>query len=297
MKIAVIGGALIDIVSQSEHTLLNNDSTPGRTTFNLGGVGKNIAETLALLGEPVTFISTLGDDAFSDLLYNRCLEVGMNLEYIHRITAPSSSYTALFDASGSLVHGIADTKTAAILPPNYEEALNTAEIVVIASNFDAETTCNIIRQFKDKRLVVDPISIKKTSLYIDVLPYIHTLKCNQLEASVLCGFDILSLDSIPDAASEIIRRGVKEVFITLGELGSYYSNGTDFGFMHSEPTEIINVSGAGDAYTAGVVMGMHHQFSIEETAAFSSLLATFALKSEHPVLPSLKKALGDHLSL
>lgn len=297
MKVAVIGGALIDIVSKGEHTLIANDSTPGRTSFNLGGVGKNIAETLALLGEQVTFVSTLGSDAFSDLLYNRCKDVGINMEYIHRIAAPSSSYTALFDVSGSLVHGIADTRTSAILPPNYERALEDSEIIVIASNFDAETTCNIIRKFKDKRLVVDPISIKKAALYIDVLPMIHTLKCNQLEASILCGFDISSIDNVPDAAFEIIRRGVKEVFITLGESGSYYSNGTDFGFMRSEMTEVINVSGAGDAYTAGVVMGMSHQFSIEETAAFSSLLATFALQSEHPVLPTLQKALVEHLAL
>ena len=62
---AVVGGVNLDIGGQSDGPLVPGDSNPGRVRISLGGVGRNIAHNMALLGLDVRFLTAFGDDLYA----------------------------------------------------------------------------------------------------------------------------------------------------------------------------------------------------------------------------------------
>lgn len=287
MKVAVLGSALVDISAKSFRPLTPNDSSPGKTHIHSGGVGRNIAETLARLNADVSLITNMGDDIFATQMLEELNQVGVNTSYIQQISGPSSTYTSIFNNEGELLHGVSDVKNTEVVPQRIDEALDEADVLVFSSNYSPEMTQALIQKYCDKIIVVDPISIAKCQVYLDVLHCINTLKCNVLEAETITKTKVQSLDDIPNVAQAILNLGVNQVFITLGQDGSYYSNGTDSGFIAAIKSDVVNVSGAGDAFTAGIVFGIIQDFNLEETVSFATFLSKTSLESEKPVNPDL----------
>ena len=77
--IAVVGGVNMDIGAVSDAPLVARDSNPGRVTTSLGGVGRNIAHNLCLLGEQVSMITVLGQDSFAQSVRENAADIGLDL--------------------------------------------------------------------------------------------------------------------------------------------------------------------------------------------------------------------------
>lgn len=84
--IAVVGGVNMDIGAVSDAPLVARDSNPGRVTTSLGGVGRNIAHNLCLLGEQVSMITVLGQDGFAQSVRENAADIGLDLS--HSATIP-----------------------------------------------------------------------------------------------------------------------------------------------------------------------------------------------------------------
>ena len=75
-RIAVVGGANMDIGGFPSARLVMGDSNPGKVRMTLGGVGRNIAENLSRLGLEVHLITALGNDTNGHAIINDCREKG-----------------------------------------------------------------------------------------------------------------------------------------------------------------------------------------------------------------------------
>ena len=60
--VAVVGGVNIDIGGRPLQPLIERDSNPGKVLISLGGVGRNIAHNMSLLGLNVRFLTAFGND-------------------------------------------------------------------------------------------------------------------------------------------------------------------------------------------------------------------------------------------
>ena len=60
--VVVVGGVNMDIGGISHAQLVSADSNPGRVRISLGGVGRNIAHNMALMGLDVRMVTVLGGD-------------------------------------------------------------------------------------------------------------------------------------------------------------------------------------------------------------------------------------------
>ena len=81
---------------------------------------------------------------------------------------------------------------------------------------------------------------------------IHTLKPNRTEAEQLCGFTIAGPDTWPMAAAWFHRAGVQRLFLSLGDQGIFYSDGECQGHLPVLGSPVVNVTGGGDAFMAGL---------------------------------------------
>ena len=102
--IAVVGGVNIDIGGRSDAPLVAGDSNPGRIRSSLGGVGRNIAHNLALLGAKVKLITALGADDGAKRVEASCADLGIDLTdslYVPDGATSTSAPTASWPSASS----------------------------------------------------------------------------------------------------------------------------------------------------------------------------------------------------
>ena len=96
--VVVVGGVNIDIGGQSFSSLVTADSNPGRISMSLGGVGRNIAHNLSLLGTDVRLLTAFGDDIHGQRIISSCAELGIDISHALRVSdCPTSTYLYVAD--------------------------------------------------------------------------------------------------------------------------------------------------------------------------------------------------------
>ena len=91
--VAVVGGMNMDIGGSANGALLLRDSNPGRVTLRPGGVGRNIAHDLRLLGAEVSLVSAVGDEPNGKALLQSCEALGLDVSMtLRRPRERSSTY-------------------------------------------------------------------------------------------------------------------------------------------------------------------------------------------------------------
>lgn len=290
--VVVIGAAMIDLYGKSFNPLISNDSNPGRIVMHPGGVSRNISENLARLGIQTSLITSLGNDSFSEIIRRNCLEVGINLSHSYESkTDPSTMYVAILDTNGEMNLALSDTTAIDNMPKSHLESkeviLENADILVVDASLPYHLMEYIVRRFPEHRIVLDPVSIGKAKQLRDLVGKFHTIKCNKLEAAYLSSTNIESLEDVKLAGQRLLAKGITQVFITLGADGVYYCSTESSGFVSSKAKSIVNVSGGGDAFTAGVVYGMLGKMAINDIAEFASVASAISLESMLTVNPEL----------
>ena len=250
--VTVIGGANVDIGGRSAAALALHDSNPGFVEVRWGGVGRNIAHDLCLLGEHVRLITAIGGDAFGAGLRESCLRLGMDLS--HALLLPdarSSGYLYVTDGNGDLLVGISDMDIVRRITPSVLagalEAINDSDAVVVDANLEEETLVWLAAHCCAP-LYADPVSAAKAVRLRPVLGKLRGLKPNLLEAAALTG------ETQPEAAlDKLLASGVGRVFLSLGSRGILAAEGEERVALPCEQLPIVNTTGAGDAALAALV--------------------------------------------
>ena len=104
--VVVVGGTNMDVVARTSAPLVPATSNPGHTRISPGGVGRNIAACLGLLGAPVRLVSAVGDDAFGDEALRVTAACGADVGAVRRVPGATGTYTAVLDDRGELVAAV-----------------------------------------------------------------------------------------------------------------------------------------------------------------------------------------------
>ena len=121
-EVVVVGGSNLDVKARSTHRIVPGSSNPGTALMTPGGVGRNVAENLARLGTPTRLVSAVGADALGDLVLTATSEAGVDVTGVRRLPGATATYTAVLDAGGELVVGVADMSAAEALTPEDVDA-------------------------------------------------------------------------------------------------------------------------------------------------------------------------------
>ena len=291
--VVVVGSCNMDVTGYSDEKLVYQDSNPGKIRCTPGGVGRNIAENLALLGLDTHLISMIGDDFYGAQLIEHTRKAGVNMEHCHVIKGDSTStYLSLLDQSGEMVIAINDMDIINKLTPSLlnesKQLIQHAKLLVIDCNLQQEALTWLFNNAGEVPIFVDTVSAFKSHKIKAWLSYIHTLKPNRLEAEILSGIKIETNDDIPKVVDWFHQQGVQRIAISAGADGVYYSeiNG-DRGWSASIPTDIVSVTGAGDAMLAGLVQGYLNGLSFYQSVRFGQACSALTLSSEFTNNPNL----------
>ena len=288
----VVGGVNMDIGGTPFAPLVGQDSNLGRVTMSLGGVGRNIAHNMALLGLDVRLLTALGDDMNAQKITTSCIELGIDLAPSLQVPgAATSTYLFLTDEKGDMELAVSDMEIYQHLTPRFlstkEALLNNARLVVADTNIPAESLAWLAENCKAP-LFVDPVSTAKAGKVQPILGRLHTLKPNRIEAELLSVISITGEESLERCAQALLDTGLHRVFISMGADGVYAADHLG-GREHVPcfPARMVNTTGCGDAFMAALAWSWLEGLGLDESARAGLAASAIAMEGEETINPEL----------
>ena len=163
--VVVVGGANVDICGGSWEPLVPEDSNPGLVSMSIGGVGRNIAHNLSLLGADVRMLTACGDDLYGQRLCTASAAAGIDMSRILKLTDErTSTYLYVTGPDGEMAVAVSDMTICERIDPEYLEKnldlLQNARAVVADTNIPTERLAWLAENCTAP-LFIDPVSTLK----------------------------------------------------------------------------------------------------------------------------------------
>ena len=294
--VTVIGGVNMDISAALTAPFVPADSVPGQVTLGCGGVARNIAHNLQLMGHEVKFVSVFGGETFGEMCWRECQAIGLDLTLSERRDGQRNGlYLCVNDQTGDMIAAVADTDIIDCITPAFLEQrmsdINRSALVIADTNISTDALQYLIDHCTAP-LMVDTVSTAKAPRVIKALQQsqshrLHALKLNLAEAQ-----SVTHSSTAQEAADQLTALGVSQIFITLGSDGVYCSDGNRHEQLKAIPTRVINTTGAGDAFIAGVAHAQMCGTAFPECAQTGLKAAHAALLSLQTVNPDINQYLN-----
>lgn len=290
----VVGGVNMDIGGRSFAPLVDSDSNPGTISVSLGGVGRNIAHNLALLGADVRLLTAFGEDLHGQRIAASCAELGIDATHALRAKdLPTSTYLYIASPDGDMAIALSDMQIADRITPAYLAGnlplLRSAQVIVADTNIPEESLVYLAENCQVP-LFCDPVSTAKAVKLRPILHKIHTLKPNRLEAELLSGVPIRDAKDVEKAADALLAMGIQRLFISMGADGVYAATKDEKLWMPNLPGHLVNTTGCGDAFTAALVWAWLEALPLKETALAGLAAGSIAMESAETINPAMSAA-------
>lgn len=291
--VVTVGSTNMDVCGYAKSKLVYEDSNPGIIKCTPGGVGRNIAQNIALLGYESHLISVIGNDFYGDTLLDQIKTSGVYIDNIHRLHGENTStYLSLLDDKGEMLVAVNDTRIIDKLTPSLlstsKDLIQHAGVLVVDCNLTEDALAWIFSNSGNVPIFVDTVSAFKAPKIRHWLSHINTLKPNRLEAEVLSGISIRTPQDPPSVADWFHEQGVQRLALSMGKEGVYYSEmDGQRGWSKPLTMDIVNVTGAGDAMMAGLASGWLDDLSLAESIRFAQGCSALTISSEFTNNPNL----------
>jgi len=254
-------------------------------------VGRNIAHNLSLMGTDVRILTAFGDDVHGQRIAASCSELGIDASHARRITGgTTSTYLYLTDEKGEMALAVSDMEICKKITPTYlssnQNLLQNAQVVVTDTNIPEESLIYLAENCSAP-LFCDPVSTIKAEKLRPILGRIHTLKPNRLEAELLSGVKINTLEDVEKAADKLLGMGVHRLFISLGADGIYAAMGKERIHLQNLPGVMVNTTGCGDAAMGAIAWAYLEGMDLKQTALAALAAAAIAMESPETINPAM----------
>lgn len=303
--ILCIGAANLDRKLRTVGTLALGTSNPARQTESFGGVARNIAENLVRLGAPTSLVTAVGSDASGRALLAHADETGIDTRGALRVDgAASGTYTAVLDQDGDMRVALADMQINEALTPDFlatrEQQRAGAALVVADLNLPRESVAALLTgAMRDGvPLVIVAVSEPKIARLPRDLHGLRLLILNLGELAARAGRALATDADIGAACTELQRDGAQDVIVTRGAEGVMFTAADGMRRLEipaaAPCAEIVDVTGAGDAFAAAVCWTLYNgETDLELACRRGQLLAAMTVASAQTVAPQLAPGLFD----
>ena len=295
MGIVVIGTVFVDVKGFPLDKYIPQGRNVGNIEQVHGGVGRNVAEDIANVELRPTYVSLVNNDSTGEEVVRKLRAHKVNTDYILPVRNGMGTWLAVFDHAGDVVASISQRPNVDplidLLEEKGDEIISNAESIVIEICLDKEI---VKRVFRLAKKYAKPIYAVVANMSIaverrDFLQDTACFICNRQEAGILFSDDY-SEKTIPEMeailAEKVRRARIPSMIITLGDKGAVYAD--MFGYKGDCPARNVIVkdtTGAGDAFCAGVAVGLTYGKTLAEACEIGSFLAASVIMTSENVCP------------
>ena len=293
----VIGAANIDIGGTPYKPLIPGDSNPGVIKMSYGGVARNIAHNMTMLGVDVEFVTAVGDDTLGMEMLKRCEGTGMDTSLSVVVPGGSSSvYLFINDEKGEMDLALSHVDIVKNITPEYidsiKDVINSSALVVADCNLSQETILKL-KEICEVPIYMDTVSVSHADKIKGHLDGIDTLKPNLLEAEFLTDMIIESEYDCLEAARALISQGVRRVFISMGPDGMIAADKDHAIMVDRYPVTVRCTTGAGDSAMAAIVWSSLNEEGdgLTEPAMAANAAASATISVDSTIHPEMSSKL------
>ncbi|MFJ5621653.1 carbohydrate kinase [Peribacillus loiseleuriae] len=294
-SIVCIGGANIDRKARSNQEVRLYSSNPVKITEVCGGVARNFAGNLSRLGCITTLMTCVGDDKEGNWILNETKSQGVDVSQVWMLpTERTGTFTTLLDLNGESIVSMADMNIyERITTAMFEEKWSyivSAQAVFLDTNIPKECLDYLINRCRDENIpmYIDPVSTAKARKLPLRLDGVELMLPNREEAAILADIKIDSIKDCQLACEKISQRGVQKVIITLGDQGVYYFSPEESGHLPAFTTDVVDVTGAGEAFASCAIYGILNEESLFSACQLGLAGAALTLQTEESISSFLK---------
>jgi len=291
-KILCIGGANVDYKFSLEQELVLGTSNPISSKHTYGGVARNVAENLGRLGLEVSLLTLIGDDFLGKEIKSYC-QKHIDMSLTSSITTKKTgSYYAVVEKTGEMSVAYSDMDICLMMDDKWikqnEAQLSEFKILMTDLNVQVSGVKALINYCKEhkKELIIIGVSGPKMRNLPNDLKGVKLLICNLDEAQKYFSTEENNMFTL---ARNFLDLGLENIVITSGSQTVVYGNtelNSVFPKKHKED-EIIDVTGAGDSFSAGVIYGLLKEKDLTEAVKLGLINASLTIRSEDSVRKDL----------
>lgn len=292
-----IGEILVDMISDDYDT---NFSCNKYSRF-FGGSPANITMNIKKLGGNPVITSCVGNDGLGDFLINHLNNNNINTELINRVNNSTSMVLVTKSKETPLPIFYRSADYNLEYNDNIDSTLKNSKIV--------HFSCWPISQSKSRKMIEKVIEeARKNNVLIgfdpnyhemiweeghDGIEYIKNLigKVDIIKPSEVDAERLFGADTPENHVAKFIQCGAKLVIMTLGKDGAIVSNGSETIKFKTLATEVVDTTGAGDAFWGGFYTAITSNYSLKEALNIGFATSAFKLKHVGAIaeLPSIKE--------
>ena len=298
-RVIGIGAANVDVHAQSRKGIVMRDSNPSYMATSVGGVTRNILENLARQGVSVALLSAIGDDVYGEKIVRDSTAAGIDLSHVWvKNGAVSSTYIAILDERGDMLLGMSDMRIIEDLPNAYldENAglLRDAEAIVCDACLPLAFLDYLVSHAAvNTPVLIDPVSTAYARQMAHIAGKFAAIKPNEMELSILSGLPTDTEAELERACEALLKRGTKRIAVSRGEKGCYYADADGNRIFRAlrPVSQMVNATGAGDAFMAGLTHALVRGLPVEEMLDYALASGITAIQSMTTINPDMSDAL------
>ena len=298
MGIVVFGAVFVDVKGYPLAPYIPGGRNVGRVLQVHGGVSRNVAEDIANVELRPTFISVVDEGGMGTDVIEKLRRHKVNTDYIIREPDGLGTWLAIFDNSGDVIASISKRPDLSaiekVLKEHGDEIFAAADSIAVEIDMEPELLSPIFdlaeKYGKQVYAVVSNMSIAIERR--DLLMRTACFVCNKQEAGLLFSEEF---ESVPPAQMQQILQEkislarIPRMIVTLGPEGAVYASADgDDGYCPAVNVEVVDTTGAGDAFFAGVAIGLTYGKNLAQSCEIGSRLAASVIATKENVCPRFR---------
>ena len=260
-----------------------------------GGVGRNVAEDIANVELRPRFVGMVDDTAEGAEVLRKLKNHKVNTDYVAVTQDGMGMWLAVFNNGGDIAGSISKRPTSdamlRMLEEKGDEIFADADSIVIEIDLDKELIKTVFKYAEKyhKRVYAVVANMSIASQRRDFLQSIDCFVCNEQEAGILfvCDFSGLTPEELCEELSRrVVSARIPSMVVTMGSRGAVYAdmNG-DKGVYPARKVKVRDTTGAGDAFCAGVAIGLTYGKTMREAVEIGTRLASSVITVSENVCP------------
>ncbi|MBO6047016.1 MAG: carbohydrate kinase family protein [Erysipelotrichaceae bacterium] len=300
MGIVVLGSVFVDIKGYPFGQYIPGGRNAGRVIQVHGGVSRNIVEDIANIELRPTFVSLVDNTGTGVDVINKLKRHKVNTDYIRVVPDGLGTWLAVFDNQGDVVASISKRpnldEIGRIIDEQGDEIFKDCDSIVVEIDMERHLL-NRVFDFAEKYHKNVYAAVSNMSIAIerrDLLKHTSCFVCNQQEAGIFFTeeYDHLSPEEIRKILNHKIKSaGIPNMVVTSGSEGAVWAtiDGRS-GVVPPQKVDVIDTTGAGDSFFAGVVIGLTYGKSLDEACQIGTRLASSVIATKENVCPRFMPA-------
>jgi ribokinase len=276
--ILVIGSLNADLVARAPHFPQPGETISGDDLQIIaGGKGANQAVAAARQGAKVAMLGRVGKDGFGDTLLENLKNNHVDTSNIERDDSSTGTAIIVVDANGQNSIVLSAGANGKVSPADVDHAsLLSPSLLLLQLEIPIPTVLHAAQRASENniRVILNPAPAQP--LPDELISLVDFIIPNENELSLLTDLEVKDVPSAEQSARALLKRGAKNVIVTLGSKGALFASSTQATLVDAYQVDVIDTTAAGDAFIGGFASALLRGVKVEEAVKYANACGALA---------------------